>query len=76
MEYYTTIKKNESELCQLYREVFHEIMLAGTSQMEKTTYNSILCNNDNILHICIHMYMHMGILGNRKSNIEDYFEDI
>ena len=42
MECYVTIVKNELVLRLFFCKAFHEVLLAETRKMEKTTYNTIL----------------------------------
>lgn len=60
MECYVTIVKNELVLRLFFCKAFHEVLLAETRKMEKTTYNTILFYVAvNIPGICIHVYRYV-----------------
>lgn len=77
MVYYIIIQKNELELNQTFWKVFHGIMVAEISKMEKTTYNMTpFCAI--VITSCTYVYIWIWVCGymNRDSNMEEYFENI
>lgn len=77
MEYYIIIQNNELELNQTFWKVFHGIMVAEISKMEKTTYNMTpFCAT--VITSCISVYIRIRVCGymNRDSNMDEYFENI